>query len=172
MRRWFDRTLTAIENGVMLVAYIVLILVVGLETIRRIITSEQAAWGPEVALYAFLWLSWFALASNTRLGRHLAFTEFRDRFPPIVRRGFRVFDCLLWFVIGGIIMWSSIRVAQTNIRLGQVVFGTDIPLWAASIAVPIGWGLTMLRVMQQLWEVLTESDDPDRYAAAARETNL
>jgi C4-dicarboxylate transporter, DctQ subunit len=151
----FDKALTAIENVVMLVSYSVLILVVGVETLRRIATREQAAWGPEVAMYAFIWLSWFAMSSNTRLNRHLAFTELRERFPPVVRSFLEAFDCLLWFAIGGILIWTSIGVVATNVRLGQVVFGTDIPLWAASIAVPIGWSLTMLRVGQRLWTILT-----------------
>jgi len=151
----FDRWLTNIENAVMLVSYSLLILVVGGETLRRIVTREQAAWGPEIALYAFVWLSWFAMSSNTRLGRHLAFTEFREMMPERLKRCFAVFDCLLWFTIGGIIMYTSIQVVQTNIRLGQVVFGTQIPLWAASIAVPLGWGFTMLRVAQKLQQLLT-----------------
>jgi C4-dicarboxylate transporter DctQ subunit len=150
----FDRALTAVENAIMLASYLILIFVVGVETLRRILTSEQAAWGPEVALYAFVWLSWFAMSSNTRLGRHLAFTEFRDMMPAKVKRAFEVFDCLLWFALGGIIMYTSIQVVQTNIRLGQVVFGTAIPLWAASVAVPLGWGFTMLRVLQKLWAIV------------------
>lgn len=154
----FDRILTAIENAVMFVSYSLLIILVGGETLRRVITREQAAWGPEVALYAFVWLSWFAMSSNTRLGRHLAFTEFRDMMPPRIKRCFEVFDYLLWFVIGGIIMYTSIQVVETNIRLGQVVFGTSIPLWAASIAVPLGWGFTMVRVGQRLIQIFRLPD--------------
>lgn len=156
----FDRILTTIENLVMFISYALLIIVVGGETLRRVITREQAAWGPEVALYAFVWLSWFAMSSNTRLGRHLAFTEFRNMMPARIKRCFEVFDCLLWFVIGGIIMYTSIQVVHTNIRLGQVVFGTPIPLWAASIAVPLGWGFTMLRVGQSLLQIFRLPDTP------------
>ena len=70
MGQKFDAVISWIENAVMLVAYLTIILVVGLETIRRMITGEQASWGPEVAMGAFVWLSWFAMANGIKAGTH------------------------------------------------------------------------------------------------------
>jgi len=66
MGQRFDSIITWIENAIMLISYLTIILVVGLETIRRIITGEQASWGPEVAMGAFVWMSWFAMSSGVK----------------------------------------------------------------------------------------------------------
>ena len=153
MRKQFDKIVTAIENGVMLASYITLIALVGVEALRRMVTTEQAAWGPEISLYAFVWLTWFAMSSNIKSGLHLSFDEYRDRFPWPVRAVFESLDWVLWLVLGAIIITASAGIVQNNIRFEQVVFGTDIPLWAATIAVPIGWTFSMIRVLQQFWGI-------------------
>lgn len=149
-----DRIISWIENAIMLAAYLTIILVVGLETIRRMITGEQASWGPEVAMGAFVWLSWFAMASGVKAGTHLSFTTFRHRMPFRVRQAMEAFDCLLWFVLGAVVMTASWDVVVMNNRFNQEIFGTEIPMAAVSIAVPLGWGFTMVRVAQQLVRVL------------------
>ncbi len=168
MARRFDAVVSWIEKAVMLLAYLTIILVVGLETIRRMITGEQAAWGPEVAMGAFVWLSWFAMASGVRTGAHLSFTTVRSRMPPRVRQGMEVFDCLLWFVLGAVVIVASWDVVLLNERFNIKIFGTGIPMAAISIAVPLGWGFTMLRVGQQLVRVLQGQTGPHLAAEEIR----
>lgn len=154
MGQRFDDLISWVEKAIMLAAYITIILVVGLETIRRMITGEQASWGPEIAMGAFVWLSWFAMASGVKNRTHLSFTTFRERMPKRMRQGMELFDCLLWFVIGWVVMVASWDVVALNERFNQQIFGTDIPLAAISIAVPLGWAFTMIRVLQQMILIL------------------
>lgn len=154
-RSGFDRVLTSIEDGIILVSYTILICLVGFEVVRRLITGEQWLAGPEVALYAFIWLSWFAMVHNINRDVHLAFSEFRDRFPPRIRAVFESLDCLLWLGLGCILIWTSWAVVERNIEFKQVVFGTDVPLWVASLAIPVAWSFTMVRVLQRLVRIWT-----------------
>ncbi|MDO9131894.1 TRAP transporter small permease [Hydrogenophaga sp.] len=149
-----DRMLTHLENGVILISYSTLILLIGVETIRRAVTGSQAVWGPEVALYAFVWLSWFSMAKHSRFGTHLAFSEVRRKLPEGVQRFLELLDCAFWLTVGIIIIVTSIGVVENQISMGQTVFGTPIPLAAASLAVPVGWGFSMLRIVQRGWMVL------------------
>ncbi|MGB7303472.1 MAG: TRAP transporter small permease subunit [Burkholderiaceae bacterium] len=168
MRQRIDSVITWIENSIMLIAYLTIILVVGLETIRRIITGEQAAWGPEVAMGAFVWMSWFAMASGVKSRSHLSFTTFRERMPFRMRQAMEIFDCVLWFVLGLVVMYASWDVVMLNNRFNQQIFGTNVPLAAISIAVPIGWAFTMIRVFQQLLEVLRGNFGAGRVAEDVR----
>ncbi|MEM7405301.1 MAG: TRAP transporter small permease subunit [Pseudomonadota bacterium] len=153
MGQKFDAVVSWVENAIMLAAYLTIILVVGLETIRRIVTGAQASWGPEVAMGAFVWLSWFAMASGVKAGTHLSFTTFRSRMPFRMRQIMEGVDCVLWFVIGLVVMSASWDVVTMNNRFNQDIFGTEIPMAAISIAVPLGWGFTMIRVAQQFVNV-------------------
>lgn len=153
MKERLNKAVTAVENGVMLASYLTLIILVGVEALRRMITTEQAAWGPEISLYAFVWLTWFSMSSNIHNGKHLAFDEIRDGFPWPVRAVLESLDCILWLVLGAIIISVSAGIVQNNIRFEQVVFGTEIPLWAATVAVPVGWSFSMIRVLQKFWGI-------------------
>lgn len=153
-----DRMLTRLENGVILASYSTLILLIGVETIRRAIIGTQAVWGPEVALYAFVWLSWFSMAKHSRFGTHLAFSEVRLKFSEGVQRFLDLLDCVFWLAVGIIIIVTSYGVVQKQIIMGQTVFGTPIPLAAASLAVPVGWGFSMLRIIQRGWLVVFDWD--------------
>jgi TRAP-type C4-dicarboxylate transport system permease small subunit len=168
MGQLFDDLISWIEKAVMLIAYLTIILVVGLDTIRRMITGEQAPWGPEVAMGAFVWLSWFAMASGVKNGTHLSFTTFRDRMPDGMRRGMQVFDCLLWFTVGAVVMVASWDVVMLNERFNIKIFGTGIPMAAISIAVPLGWGFTMIRVLQQMIRVLQGKSGPELHVEDIR----
>lgn len=150
-----DRWVTAIENTVIIVCYVALIAIVGIETFRRFAFREQAAWGPEIAMYAFIWLSWFAMSKNIIESKHLAFTAIRQRLPVAVRQALESIDSVLWLIIGAVIIYGSYGVVETNIRFDQTVFGTNIPIAAASIAVPVAWSLAMIRVLQRLYLVLS-----------------
>lgn len=149
-----DRVLTQLENGVILTSYSVLILLIGVETIRRAIIGTQAVWGPEVALYAFVWLSWFSMAKHSRFGTHLAFSEVRGKLPEGGQRFLGLLDCVFWLVVGTVIIATSVGVVQRQISMGQIVFGTSIPLAAASLAVPVGWSFSMLRIIQRGWLIV------------------
>lgn len=144
-----DRLLGRIESGVILISYSALILVVGIETLRRAATGVQEVWGPEIALYAFIWLSWFSMAKHGRYGTHLAFSELRQRLPQGGQRALELIDCALWLAVGVIIIVTSWGVVENQIKMGQTVFGTSIPLAAASLAVPVGWVFSMVRILQR-----------------------
>lgn len=144
-----DQLFSHLENGVILASYSTLILIVGVETVRRAITGQQEVWGPEVALYAFVWLSWFSMAKHGRHGTHLAFNELRNRLPDNGQRALELLDCVLWLVVGMIIIFTSWGVVSKQMGIGQTVFGTSIPLAAASLAVPVGWAFSMLRIVQR-----------------------
>src|SRR5690625_3565262 len=104
-RHLFDHVLTQIEQVVMICSYLVLITLVGGETIRRTIFQQQATWGPEVAMYAFIWLSWFAMARHCRYGTSLAFSGVRVKLSAPFRRVLEIIDSLLWLTIGTIILY-------------------------------------------------------------------
>lgn len=155
----FDYIVTRTESFVMIAAYSVLMAIIGFETLRRVFFQSNWLAGPDVALYAFVWLSWFAMAHNIHNNTHLSFTEFRERFPLNVRRAFEVFDCLLWIGAGMIVIYTAWDLIERQFMFNQKIFGTNIPVAAGSLAVPAGWGFSMLRILQRLYRILWRHED-------------
>jgi len=65
-------------------------------------------------------------------------------------------DNSIWLLIGTVIMVASVGIVENNIALNQTVFGTSIPRAAATLAVPFGWGFSMIRVMQRVYILLRD----------------
>ncbi|MED5531413.1 MAG: TRAP transporter small permease [Pseudomonadota bacterium] len=135
-----------------------LILIVSLETLRRMLTGEQFGWGPDVSMYAFVWLAWFAMSANLRSGKQLSFMTFREMMPKKIRKAFEILDCLIWLVVGSVVFFTSVEVVMDDFRLGRHVFGTNIPMAAASLAVPAGWFFAMIRIMQNMYKIIRNLD--------------
>ncbi|MFQ1064383.1 TRAP transporter small permease [Bordetella trematum] len=152
------RCMDKVENTVILTSYVTLIALVGVETLRRALFQQQATWGPEVAMYAFIWLSWFAMAKHCRYGTNLAFLQFREAMPAWGRRTLEVMDMTLWLTIGGVILYTTSAIIERNLASEQTIFGTSIPLAWANLAVPLGWGFSMVRIAQRLFLVLFDWD--------------
>jgi TRAP-type C4-dicarboxylate transport system permease small subunit len=101
------------------------------------------------------------MSANLRNDNQLALLTFREKFPPTVQRYLKMMDYVIWLIIGGVVIVTSYKVVQTDLRLGRTVFGTDIPLAAASLAVPLGWAFSVVRILQQLYWLLTDSKPED-----------
>lgn len=153
-----DRVLLKIENSVMIVTYLILICLVGGETLRRAIFQVQATWGPDIAMYSFIWLSWFAMARHCRYGTNLGFTKIRSSLPVPARRVLEVIDAILWLIIGAVVFWSTAELISSNFVTEQIIMGTPIPTWIINMGVPLGWAFSMLRIAQRLWLVLFHWD--------------
>ena len=122
------------------------------------LTGEQFGWGPDVSMYAFVWLAWFAMSANLRSGKQLSFMTFREMMPRKIKKGFEILDYLIWLVVGSVVLFTSIEVVINDFRLGRHVFGTNIPMAAASLAVPAGWLFAMIRIVQNMHKIIRNAD--------------
>ena len=148
---WLDRNVEYWLN-VLLYAYI--LVVVFLEVLARYVFKGSIVWAEETAVYAFIWMSYLAMARLARSRTHLAFTPLRDMLP----RGGQLV-CLLvadialgaLAVIVVIYMWRPIA---DSVAFHQTMQGADLPIWLATAAVPIGWLMVLVRVVQRALDAI------------------
>jgi len=84
---WLDANVEYWLN-VLLYAYILVIVFV--EVLGRYVLKTSIVWSEETAVYAFIWMSYLAMARLARSRSHLAFTPLRD----MMSRGWQL-ACLL-----------------------------------------------------------------------------
>lgn len=154
-----DDAVSSVERFIIIVAYATLLAIIGFETLRRIFFHSNWLAGPEVAMYAFVWLTWFAMAHNIHNDTHLSFTEFRNRLKPKVRRLFELFDCMLWIVAGIIVISTSWVLIERQWAFYQTIIGTNIPVAIGTLAVPMGWAFSMFRIVQRMYRILYRHED-------------
>lgn len=145
---WIDAADRKVEHWLTFLFYGYLFAILTVEVIGRAV-GHSIVWAVETSLYAFIWLTYLSAAQLTRNREHLAFTLFRDRMN---RAGqfvcLAISDACLAVVSLVIVyyMWNPLADA---IRFNQQMTGADAPIWLAMIAVPVGWIVVFIRVVQR-----------------------
>jgi TRAP-type C4-dicarboxylate transport system permease small subunit len=148
---WLDRNVEYWLN-VLLYAYILAIVFV--EVVARYVFKVSIVWSEETAVYAFIWMSYLAMARLARTRSHLAFTPLRD----MMSRGWQL-ACLLvsdlalgvLAVIVVVYMWRPIA---DSVSFHQTMQGADLPIWIATLAVPVGWLMVLVRTTQRALDAI------------------
>jgi TRAP-type C4-dicarboxylate transport system permease small subunit len=139
------------ERIVMLCAYTFLSTFVFFEVVRRFLFRVQTPWGSSVSIYAFIWLAWMATAYCLKYEAHLRFGEIRARFSYKAKFACFLLDDLCWLIMAVIILQASGKQIALQIELGMRIPGTQqAPLWLATSSVLVGWGLIVVRVVQNV----------------------
>ncbi|MBA1147858.1 TRAP transporter small permease subunit [Ectothiorhodospiraceae bacterium WFHF3C12] len=151
--RWIDVNL---ERYLLIGFYGALALVIVGDILLRTLTGNQTHWGSTVSIYCFVWLSWVGCAYHVRLRTHLRFGAIRNAMPRIVQAGLYVMDDILWMILSTFIIYTAWSLIEQQLMLESVIQGTSIPSVFATFAIPVGWGLIVLRSIQDIVLVLID----------------
>lgn len=144
--RWLD---SKIEFWLVFLFYTYMTVIIIVEVFRRYVLGASSTWGEETAIYAFIWMTYIAAAHRIKGRKHLSVEMLRNRMNRNQRFWAFVLSDLCFFVLAVAVIYYSIAFVRTNIEYGQNMLGVDLPMALASVAVPIGWALIAIRVIQR-----------------------
>jgi TRAP-type C4-dicarboxylate transport system permease small subunit len=146
--RWLDRNA---ERTIILIAYSSMALIIVYAVFERYVFSTQIPWSSSIPIYLFLWVTWIGCAYNVKRRTHLVFNDFRLRMPYGAQFACMWLDAILWIGFGTMVAWFTIEQTQLAYDNFAIVQGTDnVMQWWFYLATPVGWGLLMLRALQNL----------------------
>lgn len=141
------------ENGerwLLLVLYIYVVAVIFIEVVRRFIFNYSSIWGEETARYAFIYLVWIGAAAAVRDRAHIRIDVLLTLLPPRVRAALFLLGDVLMGVFAVIVFHFSLKFFMTSIQFGSVIEGLRIMRAWVLFAVPFGFGLVLLRILQSI----------------------
>lgn len=145
---WIDAVDRKVEYWLTFLFYGYLFAILTLEVIGRAI-GHSIVWAVETSLYAFIWLTYLSAAQLARNREHLAFTLFRDRMNRAGQFVCLVISDMCLGAISLVIVYYMWNPLADAIRFDQQMTGADAPIWLAMIAVPVGWIVVFIRVVQR-----------------------
>lgn len=146
--RWLDRNA---ERTLILIAYASMALIIVYAVFERYVFSTQIPWSTSIPIYLFLWVAWVGCAYNVKKRTHLVFNDFRLRMPYAMQFAMMWLDTLLWIGFGTVVAWFTVEQTQLAYENFSIVQGTDnIMQWWFYLATPVGWGILMIRALQNL----------------------
>lgn len=149
MRRtiqWLD---ARIEDVLSCGLYIYIILVIFCEVVARYMFHSSILWAEETSIYAFIWLTYISMAKLAKTRSHLAFTAIRDALPPLPQLLLLLLSDVCLLIVSAVILVYIYQPIADSIEFEQQMMGVNLPLWIATAAVPFGWALATIRIVQR-----------------------
>ena len=141
------------------IAYSYLSLIILLEVIRRYVFSASSPWGEMTARYAFVYLSYIAAAEAIRLRKHIRIDLIIKKFPKWLQNVFDFYIDLLTTGLAVLVIYYSTQVIKIQWTVDIVMESANLNLAFAYAALPIGWGLLVIRILQ-IWYHRCKSAEP------------
>ncbi|MBJ3761948.1 TRAP transporter small permease [Maribius pontilimi] len=136
------------ERWALLVFYVMLVTTMFIEVLRRELFSYSSIWGEEIVRYSFIYLAWIGAAAAVKERGHIRIDVIMEYVGPRPKAILYIFGDLIMFVVSIIAFYWSLESVLVSAKFGSVTHGLRISqVWFLS-AVPIGFALVLLRLVQ------------------------
>lgn len=123
----------------------------------------------DISAYLCVATTFFALAATFRRGELIRVGMLLDRLGPGARRLMEALVLALAAVIIGLVGWYTLQDMLFSLEIEEVAQGTvPFPLWVPKLAMPIGTGLLLVAILDELVAVLRGNKPGYVLAAEAR----
>lgn len=148
MRRIYDAMDKNGERWALLVFYVMLVITMFIEVLRRELLSYSSIWGEEIVRYSFIYLAWIGAAAAVRERGHIRIDVILEYVGPRIKALLYIFGDLVMFAVALVALYWSFETVLVSAKFGSVTHGLRISqVWFLS-AVPIGFALVIFRLIQ------------------------
>lgn len=141
-----------------IMAVLAIILIVTETVLRYLAPAYLPDWGAEVTVYLVGWATMLSLPSLVAQDKHVRADLVVDQFSRRMRKILEIVVLLVGAGFCAVIFVAGIQMVQFGLRFGEISDSSlRFPMWIFYLAVPFGYGFSMLRYVMLLIKRLTES---------------
>ena len=156
MRAFLERLDRNAERWLLLVLYSFIVYVIFIEVVRRFVLLYSSIWGEETARFAFIFLVWIGAAAAVRERAHIRIDVILHYLPPRGVALVYLFGDLLTGVLACLAIYWSLDPVLVSIKFGNVTDGLRVVRAWFLIAVPLGFTVLMVRLVQSILRDLSD----------------
>ncbi|MCR9157178.1 MAG: TRAP transporter small permease [Rhodobacteraceae bacterium] len=138
------------ERWLLLVFYVMLVITMAIEVLRREIFSYSSIWGEEIVRYSFIYLAWIGAAAAVKERAHIRIDVVMHYLGPRAKALLYIFGDLVMFGVAIIALYWSLETVHISWKFGSVTHGLRISNVWFLMAVPVGFALMIWRLLQSL----------------------
>ena len=136
------------ERWALLFFYVFLVATMFIEVIRREVFSYSSIWGEEIVRYSFIYLAWIGAASAVRERAHIRIDVLMHYVSSRTKALLYIFGDLAMFAVALVALYWSFETVLVSLKFGSVSHGLRVSMVWFLAAVPIGFSLLILRLVQ------------------------
>lgn len=159
-----DKVLTKFEENVASMFYLVMLIDILYAVFMRYVMKDAFQAGEEIARYCMIWGVYFGVSTGTKKRAHLGIDMLVDRMPAKIKKIVTFCSDLVVLAVYIILTVTGCFLVLKTIQTGQLTPATQIPFYIVYLALPVGFGLSTLRVIMNIWyDYFSKDKDKDRY---------
>lgn len=136
------------ERWALLVFYVMLVVTMAVEVLRREIFAYSSIWGEEIVRYSFIYLAWIGAAAAVKERAHIRIDVVLHYVGPRTKALIYIFGDLVMFGVALIALYWSFETVMFSAKFGSVSHGLRVSMVWFLMAVPTGFGLMIWRLLQ------------------------
>ena len=136
------------ERWLLLVFYVMLVITMAIEVLRREIFAYSSIWGEEIVRYSFIYLAWIGAAAAVKERAHIRIDVVMHYLPPRAKALLYIFGDLVMFAVAIIALYWSFETVHVSAKFGSVTDGLRVSKVWFLMAVPVGFTLMLWRLLQ------------------------
>ncbi|HLF32936.1 MAG TPA: TRAP transporter small permease [Cyclobacteriaceae bacterium] len=136
------------EGFMILVLCTLLVADVLLGILSRYIRFE-VVFANELGKYLFIWLCAIGISAAAKDNQHVRINFIVERFPSY-RKITWIVSQLLFLVFTLSFFFLGLKLTLMHLKMGKSAMGFDFPIYIFTAAVPIGFGLTSIRLIRDI----------------------
>ena len=144
---WLD---TSFVRWFTILTYAYFFLIIFSEVVRRYAFNESTTWGEMTARYAFVYFAYIAAAEAFRQEAHIRIDVLPQALSERMGRLLETYIDLLCVAVALTVIYYSYLVLVVQVNAGFTMHALPINLAFAQAALPLGWGLMIIRIIQRL----------------------
>ncbi|OED48308.1 TRAP transporter small permease [Leisingera sp. S232] len=136
------------ERWLLLVFYVMLVITMAIEVIRRELFAFSSIWGEEIVRYSFIYLAWIGAAAAVKERAHIRIDVILHYLGPRPKALIYIFGDLVMFIVALVALYWSFETVLVSAKFGSVSHGLRISMVWFLMAVPAGFALIVWRLLQ------------------------
>lgn len=138
------------ERWLLLVFYVMLVVTMAIEVLRREVFSYSSIWGEEIVRYSFIYLAWIGAAAAVKERAHIRIDVLLHYLGNRSKAIVYIFGDLVMFAVALVALYWSFETVLVSAKFGSVTDGLRISKVWFLAAVPLGFSLMIFRLSQSL----------------------
>jgi len=162
-----------LEESLLVALLGTMVVLIGLQVFMRYVVHASLSWSEELARYLFIWATYIGVSYGVRQRAHIRVTAGIGWLSPRGRLAVDLLTHLIFAAFGAIVIWQGLIMTAKITRFGQTSSSLGIPMAWVYGAPIVGFGLVILRLLQQAWIDMRAmlSGDPQALAEAMKTAN-
>jgi TRAP-type C4-dicarboxylate transport system permease small subunit len=136
------------ERWALLGFYVMLVLTMAIEVVRREVFAYSSIWGEEIVRYSFIYLAWIGAASAVRERAHIRIDVILHYLGPRAKAFIYILGDVVMFAVALVALYWSFETVLVSWKFGSVTDGLRVSKVWFLMAVPIGFSLMIVRLIQ------------------------